>query len=413
MAVKTKPFFVALLICLFIFYSGLFHIPEKDSAVFIFPQFKVKLIAGKIISSPVKTSSGKYYSCSFKLKYAGALEGQLGRAKGVITLYIPTDSVEALFPGSLYSEAQQDHIFETGLSASFWGSCREKGFFASGVKDIAWEASLAGRIGRLRALFRLAFKRMMFSWKGAGGLLLALLCGAREFTESVTADAFRNAGLSHILALSGMHLSLFSGLAQFAGKKMKNIRLAFWLRLGIISIFCWFAGFSPSLLRAFLCALLSILAASAGMPKLKTSDSLCAAFLLQCALCPAHIYNAGFLLSYGALAGITGLSALIHFVFVRLLPQPVSSSLAASLSAQTFTAPLALKLFGTFSPIGIIATMIVSPLVSFFIYSGLALIILSMIIPILQVPSGIFMNFLYTIIKNIVILFSSLEVVIK
>ena len=73
---------------------------------------------------------------------------------------------------------------------------------------------------RFRALCRLYFKRMMFAWGSAGGLLLALLCGARDFTESETADAFRMAGLSHILALSGMHLSLFYGLAAFAGKKL-------------------------------------------------------------------------------------------------------------------------------------------------------------------------------------------------
>lgn len=409
MAVRINPFFSAVLICIFIFYSGFFSFPKQKSALFIFPQESISQVGGQITSSPVKSSSGKYYSSTFRLKAAGRKDKAFSSAHGTITLYIPTQIVEALYPGSLYSDLQSEHIFETGLYGLFKGRYQNNAFYVESVEASYWKDSFLGKIERSRAIFRLTFKRMMYSWKGAGGLLLALLCGSREFTERVTSEAFKKAGLSHILALSGMHLSLFSTLALFIGKKTKSKRLATLLRLGIISTFCWFAGFSPSLLRAFLCSLLSIIAASAGLGELKTRDILCAAFLIQVSVCPEHIYNAGFLFSYGALAGITFFSSLIHFLLVRFTPQVLSSSLSASISAQIFTAPIALKIFGTFYPIGIIATMVVSPLVTLFIYSGLILILLSMIIPILQMPSGIFMNFLYTIIKSLVLFFSKLD----
>ena len=81
-------------------------------------------------------------------------------------------------------------------------------------------------------------------------------------------------------------------------------------------------------------------------------------------------------------------------------------SLSSSTSAQIFTAPVSLKVFGTFCPVGIIATSIVSPLITVFIYSGLVMIILSLMFPFISTASGFFVNLQYNIIKIVVGLFS-------
>jgi competence protein ComEC len=246
----------------------------------------------------------------------------------------------------------------------------------------------------------------MYSWGSGGGLLLALLCGAREYTEAATSEAFRRAGLSHILALSGMHLSMFSAIALFFGSRTGVRKLTFILRITALFGFVWFAGFSPSLVRAFICALLTIAATIAGAQKPDMLSILCFSFLLQSALCPQDIHNAAFILSYGALAGILFTSSFFNRFYSKLTPRTVAGSLSAATGAQTFTAPISLKLFGSFSPIGIISATVVSPFVTVFIYSGLLLIILSLIFPILSKPSGIFINLQYTVIKYIVNIFS-------
>jgi len=138
---------------------------------------------------------------------------------------------------------------------------------------------------------------------------------------------------------------------------------------------------------------------------------LCFSFLLQSIISPSDITNAGFLLSYGALAGILLFSELFTKLFIKFMPHSISSSVAASTSAQIFTAPISLKLFGTFCPFGIIASTVVSPLITIFIYIGLFLIVINLICPIFANISGIFINFLYTIIKNIVIVFSHLPII--
>lgn len=417
MAVRIlrKPFLCAAVICALIFYSGFLSFSQKIPLFFLFAREDIRAVSGTILSSPVKTRSGRFYSCDFRLNSVRSADGALGGASGEILLYIPSEIVEALYPGGLHSggrgEGRESALFETGLHAVFSGRFSDSSFFASDCAASWWDVSLTGRIRRFRALCRLAFKRMMFAWGNAGGLILALLCGARDFTEPSTSDAFRTAGLSHILALSGMHLSLFSSLAVFAGRKAGSIHLSYILRIVIVSVFVWFAGFSPSLLRAFICVLISIFASIAGIPDLPMFDVLCAAFLVQCAVCPSHIHNAGFMLSYGALAGISLFAPLVNGFLSRLFPRSASSSLSSSVSAQAFTAPITLRVFGTFSPVGIIAAVFVSPLVTFFVYSAFALIIISLIFPIFQVPSGIFMNFLYTVIKTMVLWFSRAPVI--
>ena len=405
--ILRKPLLLAVFICIFTFYSGFFSIPEKESAVILLKQNQINLIKGRIASSPVKISSGKYYSCTFELSES-ASEKAISSAKGKIKLFIPKDDVEALYPNGIRNNSA--HNFEIGLRGSFEGSFNKGIFYASSCKSAFWPDTFFSRFSYLRALCRLQFKRMMYAWGHAGGLLLALLCGAREFTEESTRNAFKNAGLSHILALSGMHLSLFSGIANFTGKKSGSIKITYLLQILSISFFAWFAGFSPSLLRAFLCSSLTILFSITGISDIKTFDILCLSFLIQSAICPNHIHNAGFILSYAALGGITLFSSFFFRLLVGISPCLASSSLSTSASAQIFTAPVSLKIFGTFCPVGVIATSFVSPLVTLFIYSGLALILLSLLIPILQVPSGIFMNFLYTIIKNLVLFFSKAPV---
>ena len=246
----------------------------------------------------------------------------------------------------------------------------------------------------------------MYSWGAAGGLLLALLCGAKEYTSLELSSSFRNAGLSHILALSGMHLSMFSGIAMFLGKKTKRKKLSFILRISALFMFVWFAGLSPSLMRAFICSLLMIIASLANIKKPDMLIILAFSFLCQTIISPADIYTSSFILSYSALAGILLTNAFFRRFYTKLFPGYLSNSLGASTGAQVFTAPVSLYLFGSFAPVGVIATTVVSPVISIFIYSGLALIILSLVLPFLAVPSGIFINLQYTIIKSLVMFFS-------
>ena len=423
----VKPVFISSLICIVVFYSGLFNIPDKSKARFILKAEDVVEISGIITSSPAKTGSGSYYAASFTLQSAADARNVHSSAKGRIKVMIPSELAEAYSPGKLFSQAQRKNqsknptkikidtkahsrkkafLFESGSHCSFRGRLTPNGFYVRECKAAYWPSSWRGRLQHLRALCRLHFKRLMYSWGSGGGLLLALLCGAREYTDAATQDSFRRAGLSHILALSGMHLSMFSAIAMFFGKKAGVKKFTFILRITTLIIFVWFAGFSPSLTRAFICAMLMIAAAIAGARKPDMFSILCFSFLLQSAICPQDIQSIAFMLSYGALAGILLTSRIFNSFYSKFSPRLIASSLSAATGAQTVTAPISLKVFGAFSPIGIVSSTVVSPFITVFIYSGLFLILLSLAFPLLSKPSGIFINLQYTVITYIVNIFS-------
>lgn len=403
-----KPVLLSTLICIVIFYSGIFKIPVNKSFINLNNINSITELEGKILTSPAKISNQKYYSCNLQLLSTKSESNIKSSAKGQILVYIPANLVEAFYPGKLYSISGYGEkiIFETGGNYCFKGKFSNNCFYVEKCIHAIWNINFFSKLDYFRALCRLQFKRLMYSWGEGGGLLLALLCGAKEYTNKNVSDSFKNAGLSHILALSGMHLSMFSSIALFLGNKTGRKKISFIIRIIALFCFVWFAGLSPSLLRAYICAMLTILASMSGSNKPDMILILCFSFLLQSSISPSDIKNIGFILSYSALAGILIFNKCFYLFYNKIFPKQISASLAASTSAQIFTIPISLKLFGSFSPIGIIATTIISPLITIFIYLGLLSIVLCLTIPVLSVYSAIIINFLYNIIKYLVVLFS-------
>nr|MCR5764737.1 hypothetical protein [Treponema sp.] len=62
----VKPVYLSSLICIFVFYSGLFKIPDKNRPVSLLKEAEIVEISGKLLSSPAKTSSGNYYCADIK-----------------------------------------------------------------------------------------------------------------------------------------------------------------------------------------------------------------------------------------------------------------------------------------------------------------------------------------------------------
>ena len=402
-----KPVLISALICVFIFYSGFFEIPQRSAVNSLFEESQISVISGQFLSSPARISSGTYYASSFSLNAVKNRKNFSSSARGRIKIFIPCSIAEAYSPGKLYSEGKAGaYLYETGGNYTFTGRWTDNGFYVKKCTECHWSENLKGKLAHFRALCRLHFKRLMYGWGNGGGLLLALLCGSREYTDPTTQENFRRAGLSHILALSGMHLSMFSAIAVFFGNRAGVKKLTFVLRIITLVAFVWFAGFSPSLTRAFICALLMLVSTIAGALKPDMLSILCFSFLLQSAICPQDIHETAFILSYGALAGILIFNRFFYRIYTKLFPRSFSSSLSAATAAQTFTAPISLHIFGSFSPIGIISATVVSPFVTLFIYSGLSLILLSLIFPILSKPSEFIINLQYNLINYIVKIFS-------
>jgi competence protein ComEC len=403
-----NPLVCASVICAAVLYFG-FPLKNRNEFSSLVQPSAVVFMRGKIVSNPAKLPKQQKYVLKFEPAYVKTSGGITSTCSGVLTVMLDSTMAEAYLPGSLYSLSRRTGalVGETGALAEFSGKAGTDGiFFADKGRFCGFPDTPGGRIAHIRALCRIQFRRLMYAWGAAGGLLLALLSGIREYTESITADAFRDAGVAHILALSGMHLSILSGLAVTGGNRLYGKKAAYVFQLSAILIFVWFAGFSPSLFRAFLCSISMIVLSVCGITDVSMLHVLCAAFLCHIVAAPSDCTSAAFILSYGALAGILVFGELINGLLVHILPQCISSKIAASAAAQSFTAPASLKLFGTFMPGGIAASVVVSPLVTLFMYAGLFCIVLCLLFPVCTVPAGTVMNSIYAAVKVLVTAFA-------
>lgn len=418
----ANPVFLAALVCAFLFYFDIVSIKDRECFNCLFPSEKIILLKGSLASSPVKSSSEKkYYAADFKVSEAVLDNSSKTACSGTVKILIPSELVEKYYPGKIYTsfnvsknEKKYPLLFETGNNFLLNVDFSEGNFSFFVVKSavsFGFSKSFSGFLQKIRSLCRLQFKRLMYGWNEAGGLLLALLSGSREYTESLTGEAFKNAGLSHILALSGMHLNLFGGIAFFFGKRLTKRSTADFFQLAAIIFFVWFAGLSPSLFRAMLSSLIVFFNSALRMRRFKGITVLSASFLLQLMIFPVHLKSPAFMLSYGALAGIMSIGQVIKFFMGKRFFPKLASALSESAGAQIFTAPVTLSLFGKIMPVGIISSVIVSPFVIIFLYTGLFGTLLSLAIPFLGGGFSVIMNVIYLILKKLVLFFAKAPII--
>ncbi|MDA3941084.1 MAG: ComEC/Rec2 family competence protein [Spirochaetia bacterium] len=205
---------------------------------------------------------------------------------------------------------------------------------------------------------------------GASLLFTALFTGTKENPNGKLFTSIKKAGASHILALSGMHLGIISLGILFLFTPLFGRHQSFVLTLVLIIIYVFLVKSGPSLIRgAILFSLLGLFSFS-GL-RIDIFHILVICFLIQVTVYPGCAWELSFQLSYMALGGIILGSNAIRRILPGLIPFNLRTVLAASISAQLFTAPLVLNYFGVTYPVGIISGIILVPLITLFIWTGI------------------------------------------
>jgi competence protein ComEC len=217
-----------------------------------------------------------------------------------------------------------------------------------------------------------------------GGLAKALLLGDQTDLDDGISLSFQLAGLSHIVAVSGLHMSIL-----FAMVCLMTGRHRFWtaaLGIPVVIFFAAMVGFTASVTRAMLMEILMLLALAIDR-EYDPPTALAFAVLVMLVRCPLVITSVGFQLSVTSVAGI--------FLFYRpcmgwfrtqfrlegrtlqiRLVRGIAAALSISLSATVLTTPLVAWYFGTVSLIGPVANLLVVPLVGLIFY-GVGLVCLA------------------------------------
>ena len=240
----------------------------------------------------------------------------------------------------------------------------------------------------------------------------ALLIGYKVDLDKDLVQAYSNAGVVHIIAISGLHIGIIYGVLFWIfsilpfTKKSKHLRL-FFILIGLW-LFALITGASPSVVRAAL--MFSFIIIGAGFNKKgSVYNSIAAsAFFLLC-YDPFLLWDVGFELSYLAVIGIVMVQKPISnwLYFKNKLLQKGWQIIAISLSAQLFTFPLCLYYFHQLPLIFLLSNLIAIP-VTFFILCGCLIL---MVLSPLQILAFYFAKIIYGLIwflNHSVIFFDSI-----
>ncbi|MFH1890750.1 MAG: ComEC/Rec2 family competence protein [Candidatus Kuenenbacteria bacterium] len=210
-------------------------------------------------------------------------------------------------------------------------------------------------------------------------VLSAMILGLRKNIPNYVNDDFSRAGISHIIAISGLHISiitllLFNLFIAFGFKRSR----AFWLSIFVLILFLCLIGFRASAMRAGIMGFLMAYALKEG----RLNRSINALLLAACVLLVINpkllFFDMGFQLSFLAVSGIIYLSEYID-VFLEKIKIPkkfeIRSTLTMTLSAQVMVLPLVVYYFGNLSIMSPLSNILVLPLLPFVMIIGFILII--------------------------------------
>lgn len=315
-------------------------------------------VRAQVLDYPEERYHRYYYK--LRVEALGQEEGAL-KAVGPFTLRLsstmplacdPYDRVECLVTfrafeegGGLYStrNARLADGFQAGAYLSQYGGIAVER--DSSVSPGEMLVQLRHQVGR--AMDRLLPRR-------EAGLLRAMVLGDSGGVSEEDMSRFRQLGVSHILVVSGLHMTILAGFMQFLLCRFpirKAVRNA--LTALVLVLFLALSGFQPSACRGAAMYGVLLLADSTGR-RADSLNSLGLAVLLVCLFAPFSGGDLGFALSVLATLGIVVLYRPVYQVLAgkrlaglaRRLWKPVAASLAVTAAALLGTFPVQLAVFG-------------------------------------------------------------------
>ena len=257
---------------------------------------------------------------------------------------------------------------------------RAQGIVASGrvLEVLAVEAGAGWSMAKMRRQFQeTLFERMEPKW--GAPVASALLIGLRAAIAPDLREAWRGAGLAHLLAISGLHMMLVCGvimglvrtcLALFPvfSSRFSPLKLAVMLALPLCLFYLFFSGVSVSALRAFLMLVLAMAAVLLSRRGITLHHVQVAAIIILL-FDPASLFSAAFQMSFSAVFGLVAAWTLWQkyrrFRRVNLLMRLLGYFVAIGLSsliASLASMPFVLHHFGVTTTWSLLANMMGMPL---------------------------------------------------
>lgn len=217
--------------------------------------------------------------------------------------------------------------------------------------------------------------------KDVSGFARALLLGDTDGIDYETDGTFKRSGIRHVIAVSGLHVSILFSLVYFFTGRRKW--LTAFLGFPALLLFAALAGFSPSITRACIMHALTILAILVDR-EYDPPSAISFAVMVMLLCNPWTVTHVGFQLSVGCVAGIFLFASPIQTWLMdrsRLgrmkgwkarLAKGVAVSVSISIGASILTTPLNAYYFGMVSTVSVLTNLLTLWII-FFVFYGILL----------------------------------------
>jgi len=255
----------------------------------------------------------------------------------------------------------QQGIYSTTLYPKIEILERDQGF-----KPLAWVYSVRNRMSRTLTQ---ALPEPQAS------LAQGITLGIRGNIPTAVKDSFAHTGTAHLLAISGLHLSILAGILVSTGIWLwgKRRYIYVWVALGIIWLYALLTGMHPPIVRAAIMVSLFLIADILGRQR-SAITALALAAAIMVGIEPQILWTASFQMSFMAMIGLIFITPLFQNLGRRAVRATIGEdkpaataanitldSFSVSLGAIIGVGPLIAYYFGIISLVGPPATLLALP----------------------------------------------------
>lgn len=327
-------------------------------------------VEGEVIAEPYR-AYGQYYTV-IKTE-------TINEERQKVKIRLSSNSSQNIEPGDKVTCTVKPYLLTDSS-----GKNKADGIFIGGYMGDSAKIESGNKISLSRITYKVRnylLSNISYALPGdEGELLKGMLLGDKTGVPEQINESFRHVGLSHLFAVSGLHLSIWVGLFSYIKFKCNSFRVMMRVVSALfILFFMAVTGFTSSVFRAGIMTLVFLAAQGLGR-KADGINSLGLAAVILCLINPYSCLELSFLLSFSATLGIlicyTPIESLGERLQCRLngiVGKPLKwiiTAGAVSLSASIFTFPVASIVFGEISAVSPFANLIVPSLGAVSMISG-------------------------------------------
>lgn len=332
-------------------------------------------VCGKITKSEEKSTGIYYY---LENAYVSGKNNQISNVN--IILYVKDEKIEGITGEMIDTYAKYDsyksarnkggfnerkYYYELGIAGRFIKENDDETFIIS-KRDIVSTGLYRLKCHCINILDKITSAKYSGIYKG-------ILLGDKSDIESDTRSLYKMAGISHLLAISGLHISLIGYFVYRTLRKIMGLYQSGIFTFTIILCYGNMIGENISAKRAIIMFGVSLLAKLIG----RTYDILSAltlAFIIIIYNNPLAIFNSGMLLSFGAILGII----LLHTPLMRFIKinNKLISSFLASEMINTIIRPISAYFYYEISMYSSVINIIIIPFMGIIVVCGILGIII-------------------------------------